>query len=280
MRRPAQLAQHPGQRVVAAELDVAVGADDQQARGADLAGHVLEQQQRGLVGPVQVVEEQDHRAVARGRDQEARDRVEQPEARLLALGGPGRLDVEALGDLGHELGDLGGAGAHLPRHRHRVGVAHVAADRLHPGPVGGRALVLAAAAPVDAGAADLGVGGELLRGARLADPRLADQQQQPAAARERARRRPRAAARSRARARRRRRRRAGRAGCRPAPRPRPRRAPRPARPARDSRTAAAPVGPVLAALGQQAQHHPVERLGARRARGAREAPGRRAGAGR
>ena len=130
---PGQLAEHPGERVVAAELDVAVGAEDQQAARGELAGDELEQQQRGLVGPVQVVEHEHHRA-GRGRppSEEARDRVEEPEARLLAVGALGGLDVEPLGDLGDELGDLGGAGAELPGERDRVGVADV--GRGSPGP--------------------------------------------------------------------------------------------------------------------------------------------------
>ena len=49
------------QRMAAAQLDVAIGADQQQASRAQLAREELEQEQRGLVGPVQVVEDDDQR---------------------------------------------------------------------------------------------------------------------------------------------------------------------------------------------------------------------------
>ena len=72
--------------MVAAQLDVAVGADHEQRAVAQLAGEELEQQQRGLVGPVQVVEDEHQRPRGGGAGEEARDRVEEAEARLLVLG--------------------------------------------------------------------------------------------------------------------------------------------------------------------------------------------------
>ena len=72
--------------------------------------------------------------------------------------------------------------AHLPGERDRVGLAGVGADRLHPGPVGRRALALQAAPPVDVRPAHPGEGRNLLRRPRLADPRLARQQDQLGAA--------------------------------------------------------------------------------------------------
>ena len=92
------------------------------------------------------------------------------------------------------------------------------ADDLHPRPVGGRALALVAAAPEHLRAAQPRVRRELLGGARLADAGLADEHHQPRRGR-RARPRGRPAARpAPARGRRRRRRPAGRAGSRRSPR--------------------------------------------------------------
>ena len=168
--------------MVAAELDVAIGAEHQQAARGELPGGEAEQEERGLVGPVEVVEHDHQWAVACGGEQQAGHGVEEAEAGLLAVGTRRRLDVELLGDLGDQLGDLGRPAAELPRQCDGVRVPGVGADRLHPRPVGRCALVLAAAAPVNPGAAHAGVGSQFLRRARLADPRLAHQQlQRPAA---------------------------------------------------------------------------------------------------
>ena len=52
------------QRALARDVGVAVGADDQHAHARELAGDVLQQMQRRLVGPVQVVERDDERPCA------------------------------------------------------------------------------------------------------------------------------------------------------------------------------------------------------------------------
>ena len=56
-----QLAERLGQRVVAPELDVAIGADQQEAAVCQAPSDKSQQQQRRLVGPVQIVEDEDHR---------------------------------------------------------------------------------------------------------------------------------------------------------------------------------------------------------------------------
>ena len=58
------LAEHPGERMVAAELDVAVGAEDQQATRGELASREAEQEQRRLIRPMQVVEHEHDRPIA------------------------------------------------------------------------------------------------------------------------------------------------------------------------------------------------------------------------
>ena len=90
-----QLAQHFGERMAPVEVDVAVGADDEQAAAGQPPGEVLQQQQARLVGPVDVVEDEQQRGGLRGVDQKRGDRLEQPVAfgfRLLRWrppGGPG-----------------------------------------------------------------------------------------------------------------------------------------------------------------------------------------------
>jgi hypothetical protein len=56
-----ELGQGRRQRVAEGRIDVAVGADDQQAAARDLARHEAQQQQRRLVGGVDVVEDDDER---------------------------------------------------------------------------------------------------------------------------------------------------------------------------------------------------------------------------
>ena len=53
-----QVGERLGERMMAPELDVAVGADDQQSGVREAPGDEAQQQQRRLVGPVQVVEDE------------------------------------------------------------------------------------------------------------------------------------------------------------------------------------------------------------------------------
>ncbi len=141
----------PGQRV-----DVAVGGEHEDARRAELAREEPQEQQRGNVGRVKIVEdEHDRPALARrcaGTRAVASNRRKR--APSDSSGGGSREIGEALAQLGHHLGEL--ARRPTPRcgaQRGRIRVAHVAAQRLHPGPVGGRAARLPAAADEHARAA-------------------------------------------------------------------------------------------------------------------------------
>ncbi len=181
-----QLGQRLLERVLAPELHVAVGPEQEQTRGAELSGQELQEQQRGLVRPVQVVDHEGQRLHPGGVRQEGGDAVEEPEARLLGLelGGLGK-PRQPLAHLGDHLGDVGRARPHLRQQGPRLAIVDVGPDDLHPGPVGRGAFALVAAAPQDLGAAQPGVGRQLLRGARLADARLAHQHEDAAASRER-----------------------------------------------------------------------------------------------
>jgi hypothetical protein len=79
------LRQRRGQGGVGNGVDVAVGAHDEHAHDAELAGEEAQEQQRRGVRCVQVVEH-DHQRSARGRGaQELRRRVEQAKARAVGL---------------------------------------------------------------------------------------------------------------------------------------------------------------------------------------------------
>ena len=135
---------------------------------------------------MQVVEDDDQRPRARGAPARKLAIASKSRKRACSSSSLGRLGRPRRGSSrtsGTTLGDLGRRAAQLPGQRHRVRLAHVGADRLRPGPVGGRPLALVAAPPVDLRAAHARVGRQLLGGARLADAGLADEQHQPAAAR-------------------------------------------------------------------------------------------------
>ena len=60
-----ELGERAGQRAAPAQLGVAVGAEDEQRPGAIGAHQEAREQQRALVGPVQVVDDQQQAALAR-----------------------------------------------------------------------------------------------------------------------------------------------------------------------------------------------------------------------
>ena len=86
-----QIRQGLGQGVTPAQLHVAVGADQQDARSRQLPRQELHQQQRRLVRPVQVVEDEDQRLLPGRVLEEVGEAVEEAEARLFGrqLGGAG-----------------------------------------------------------------------------------------------------------------------------------------------------------------------------------------------
>ena len=153
------------------ELGLAVRPEEQHACVAQLTRDVVEQQQRLAVRPVQVVKHYDERLdVARAAHQR-RDRVEQAEARGLAVvavvdrrllvAGESRRETRELercrsGELAHALDRA------MPDHP---------AQHLDPRPVRGRPLGLVAASPRDAVLQHLG--DQALDDAGLADARLA-----------------------------------------------------------------------------------------------------------
>jgi hypothetical protein len=107
----AQRSERLRQRVHAINLDVAICANDHSPHGGDVARDLFEQEERGLIGPVQIVEEDDQRARLRHVAQEGGDALEQ--ARALGLGIETWCDFElrhAAPYLRHEDGDVGCTG--------------------------------------------------------------------------------------------------------------------------------------------------------------------------
>ena len=148
----------------------------------ELASDELEKQKRRLVCRVQIVEHQHEGPRVRRAPQEGRHGIEEPEARPLGLGRRrrGRLGEEGA-ELGEELRHVGGSLAKLGSESVRLGIAKVRPQRLHPGPVGGGAAGLPAAADESSRSARSGVGDQLVCETALADTGLAHEQEQPSA---------------------------------------------------------------------------------------------------
>ena len=101
---------HLGQRMGPFELDVAVGSDDENPIVPRPAREVLHQKEGRLVGPVEIVENEDERALRSDVPDERRDALEQAQAFGLPLERRGLRNVrEALADLGDERRHLRGA---------------------------------------------------------------------------------------------------------------------------------------------------------------------------
>ena len=166
--------------MIAPDLDVAIGQHDQQVRRRDLRRDMLQQQQRRLVRPVEVVERHDRRLPRRGIRQERGHGLEQPELRVGALGLRSRWrwrQPQVANQLGQPL-----------KHAHEL--RHVLLDDLavlrpvddrgerahgrQPWPVRERSPVLTCVPPVGTNARSLGNGRELTHEPRLADAGLAD----------------------------------------------------------------------------------------------------------
>ena len=167
-------------------LGVPVAPDDQDPSVPELRGHEPQQQQRRLIGGVQVIEEQHERLGRRGAPQVGGDRFEDPEAGAFGGdGGRGGQIRKQLVKLRDDRRQLGAAASHLRSQQRGLRIAHVRAQRLYPGPVGRCAARLPAPADEDAAAALPRARRELLGEPALADPGLTADEDQRAGARER-----------------------------------------------------------------------------------------------
>ncbi len=176
-----ELGEQLRQRVPRLQLGVAERADDQDRPELLLLGDVAGEQQRGPVGPVEVVDDHQHRPVRREPAHDGHDGAEQLAAlRLRVAGGrqPGEPG-QALVDLGQQPGQLGRAAHELGelvlRHAGQARPQHV-----DPGPEREQLLLVAAAV-------EHLEGGHPVRQLRddpgLADPALAADEHDPGLAR-------------------------------------------------------------------------------------------------
>ena len=171
VRVPLQLGQQRPQRVAAVHLVRAVGADGEHALGAHGPRDEGEEGPRGAVGPVDVLEQQQHRLLAAEALQQREQRLEETALRRArALVGPRRRTARA--ELGQQRGKLG-PGDLADLLQHRVLVARERPQRGHQRRVGQLALPqLHAFAAERPGAAVLRAGRELGDEPGLAHARL------------------------------------------------------------------------------------------------------------
>ena len=80
-----QVRQVIGDHLTFGELDVAVAHDDEQRRVRRRADDMSQEQQRRLIGPVQIIDDQQGRRSGRDPRQQQRDRLEQPVALRLRV---------------------------------------------------------------------------------------------------------------------------------------------------------------------------------------------------
>ena len=143
-----ELGQHLGQRPSRNRIDVAIGGQQEdvgssRARGRGSARAAARARRRrgdhrGRAGSVGLL------SCCAGTAQSRRT-GESALPRARSGGGIGQVG-ETLAQLGEDLGELLGAGSEMRAQRGRLVLAHVGAQGLHPGPVGGSATRLPAAA--------------------------------------------------------------------------------------------------------------------------------------
>ncbi len=113
-----------GQRVLAVEFDVAVGAEDEHAVLRREAGDVAHHGDGAAVGPVQVVEHEHHGRALRRRDEELRYGIDQAKALFVGLERRGLLDLgQTLAECGHKARDGRRTVAEVRAQRIRLGVS-------------------------------------------------------------------------------------------------------------------------------------------------------------
>ncbi len=162
------------ERMPAIELDLAVRAEREEAVAGEMPKQVVQQRERPLIRPLEVVGEEEE-AAPRGEPlEEARDVVEEPQALLGRRERSGsRHRPEAIGQLGRQLRELGGVLAdQLAQRGLGLGV-HPQAQSLDERQVRSRRFVLVAAAAQHDRARDLRLHDQLAREPRLPRARLA-----------------------------------------------------------------------------------------------------------
>ena len=162
------------QRVVVVDLGVAVGAEEHRAPRLRRPDQVAQQLQRRAVGPLQVVEHEQQRRAGGDLRQQRGERVEQPLA-LDARLGLDRRAPRRRAELGQQRREVGGARAEPLGGAGQRGAARPAAQHLEHRLVGAGAGLVEAPEEDDRAVA-VDRARELGRQARLADPRVAGEQ--------------------------------------------------------------------------------------------------------
>src|SRR5207248_7617418 len=97
----AQFSHHGRQRVPRRRIDVAIRAEHEQPAVCQFAGEELQEEQRRLVGGVEVVEDEDNRSGSRRAREKGCSGPEEEEARVL------RVQRRWLAEIGEECAELG-----------------------------------------------------------------------------------------------------------------------------------------------------------------------------
>jgi hypothetical protein len=166
---PAPEHRHDG--VTTVKLVAAVGDQDQGAKPGQPPRDVVEELASRGIGPVNVLDHEEHPVIPRGDRKQGDDRLEQAQLRLLGVAG--LLRAGAVGQLREELREVAGRGAEPRRDRARVLAVEVLTNRLDEGQVRQRQLGLAAGSPQHLVPQLPREAGDLVRESRLPDARLA-----------------------------------------------------------------------------------------------------------
>ncbi len=151
---------------------VAVRADYEEPGGLQLSRHEPEEEQRPLVGPMEILEDEYERTGRGGGAEHGADGVEEPEASLVGRDLGGLQCRDAGVDLWYEADDLVGDAAGRA-YDLAAACRGEPTQKLNPRPIGGRAVVLPAARPQHVRTGRCSTRAELLGEPSLADARLA-----------------------------------------------------------------------------------------------------------
>ncbi len=175
-RLAVQGAQGLGEGMGDREFGIAVGAENEQPCRGRVGRYVAQQLEARLVGPVQVVEDQDDRVLFARRVEEVDHGAVEEVALGFGIRAPGGGQAaEALAESGHQPGQLGPVGGHMGLEQRFGCVSYQVAEGLGKGAVGRRHL-LVAAPEQDRALGVVGPAGELGHQRGLALARLARDQ--------------------------------------------------------------------------------------------------------
>ena len=176
---PSNARQRLGDRRIAARFGLAIGPHDDHRCVGELVGQEVEEQQRRLIGAVEILEHEQHGRRFRDPPEKGGRVLEEVKARRLGLAGRGcRLFVQMPAQLRHQSAERANPRLHLGRDPGSTAQARVRPEDLEPGPVRRPPLGLAAAAPQRTHAVPCRLAGELAGQPGLPDPGLASYEEE------------------------------------------------------------------------------------------------------